>query len=285
MKRTLYTLLCAVPALFACEDEIVCDSTLHPDQGAVVVTADWSGRSNEADIPSAYALRIGGEEQAASSATTVFRSLLAPGVYSLAVYNVPAHITFSGTTATVADSIAGYVHPAPGYLFAAHRDITVTADDTLRVTASMAQYVRRLDLRLIVAEGDYSRIASATAALGGIASAVDITRGQRLAARPSRASAAARTLTGLTLAGGTFTGFFRLLGIVPSETQALTVSLTFTNGDRWQATSDLTPVLRTFNQGIEPLTLTASLRLPVAGGAAGGITDWQQADGGNTDSH
>ena len=38
----------------------------HPDQGAVVVTADWSGKSSEADIPLKYVLRIADVKQEVS---------------------------------------------------------------------------------------------------------------------------------------------------------------------------------------------------------------------------
>lgn len=40
--------------------------TAHPDQGAVVVTADWSGKSSEADIPQKYVLRIADVKQEVS---------------------------------------------------------------------------------------------------------------------------------------------------------------------------------------------------------------------------
>ena len=63
--------------------------TPHPDQGAVVVTADWSGKSSEADIPQKYVLRIADVKQEVSGEKNTFKQLLDPGQYSLAVYNTP----------------------------------------------------------------------------------------------------------------------------------------------------------------------------------------------------
>lgn len=47
--------------------------TAHPDQGAVVVTADWSGKSSEADIPEKYVLRIADVKQEVSGEKNTFK--------------------------------------------------------------------------------------------------------------------------------------------------------------------------------------------------------------------
>lgn len=220
---TLLYLIGAVTILTSCVKDDLYD-TPHPDRGAVVVTTDWSGKSTEADIPQAYTLRIGGREQNVSAATNVFDALLAPGGYGLTVYNSPEGISIDGNKATVNPvDLTGAIEPHPGYLFASHQDISFVADDTLHVTAPMRQYVRRLDIELTATEGDYSRVQSATATLSGVASAADMATGDR--------SAAAQVTNAFRQDGNKFTIFFRLLGIVPTETHTLTVDVTFNNGD------------------------------------------------------
>ncbi len=258
--------------------------TPHPNEGAVVVTTDWSGKSTEADIPQTYTLRIGEKEQAVSAATNVINALLAPGSYGLTAYNTPAGISINGNTATV-DGIsdvtraASSIEPQPDYLFASYQEINVTADDTLRVTVPMRQLVRSLNLELTATEGDYNRVQSATATLDGVATAVDITTG-------ALADTPAQTTTAFTQDGGTFTLHFRLLGIVPTAVQTLTVSILFTDGDTQTVVSDLTEQLAGFNSGdtqTVPVKLTGDLRLPIEAGFSATITDWQQGNSGGED--
>lgn len=240
--------------------------TPHPDMGAVVVTADWNGRSGEADIPQQYTLRIGESEQEASGETNVLRELLSPDDYTLAVYNTPDRIAVVGNTASVNGASAGQINPSPGYLFASVQDISVRADDTLRVTARMEQLVRRLELELTATEGDYSRVQSATATLSGVASAVDITTGER--------SAAAQVKGTFMQDGNKFTLFFRLLGIIEAEAQTLTVDIAFVGGGTQRIVSDLSGDMSGFNDGTTPMKLTGDLRLPSEIGTGATIGDW-----------
>ncbi len=260
--------------------------TPHPSKGVIIVTTDWSGKDAEANIPQAYTLRIGEKEQSVSATTNVFDALLAPDSYGLTIYNTPEGISINGNTATV-DGIsdvtraASSIEPQPDYLFASYQEINVTADDTLRITAPMRQLVRSLNLELTATEGDYNRVQSATATLDGVATAVDITTG-------TLADTPAQTTTAFTQDGGTFTLHFRLLGIVPTAVQTLTVSILFTDGHTQTVVSDLTGQLDGFNSGgtaTVPVKLTGDLRLHVEAGFSATITDWQQADGGNTDAH
>lgn len=251
-------------------------NTPHPNKGAVEITADWRGRSNEAAIPDNYTIQIGGQTQVVSGDRNIFATLLNPGSYQLLVHHTPEEITLSGTTATVCQ-VAGGITPMPGYLFASIQDINVQRDDTVKVTSPMRQYVRRLNIELAVAEGDYNRVASATAILGGVASTVDIATGER--------DNAAVTVNELVRSGNKFTTAFRLLGIVPTVGNVLTVEVQFTNGDMQTIVSDLSGMLGDFNSSVEPLNLTGELFLPVEGGFTGFISGWEQADGGNTDAH
>lgn len=268
-------------------------NTPHPDKGAVTVEVDWSGISPELPAPDSYVLNIDGDEQTVSGTVNTFDKLTEPGSHTLLVYNRPEGFSFSGDVASVnelgiaeraatglapadvADAIR--IEPMPGYLFASSHIINVQTDDTLKLPISPQQYVRLLEMDLKVTEGDYERVTAVAATLSGIERSVNIRTGERL-------GAAATTRTAFLRSGNRCNGSFRLVGILPSRQQTLTVDLTFSNGDTQRIVSDLSQQMKEFNSGIAPLKLTGDLRLPLEGGFAGSIEGWQQADGGNTDA-
>ena len=272
-----YTAVLAAISLASCvKDELY--NTPHPNSGAVVVTADWSDRNSDADIPQTYILSIDGQEQEASGETNVLNRLLSAGKYTLAAYNKPDQVTVANNTASVNATSAKHINPMPGYLFASVQDINVVADDTLRVTARMKQLIRRLNLELTATEGDYSRVQSATATLSGVASVADMATGER--------SAAAQVTNTFRQDGNKFTLFFRLLGIVTTEAQTLTVDITFNNGDTQQIVSDVTESMKNFNNEAEPIKLKGNLLLPVEATVTGAtITGWNEVDGGAGDAN
>lgn len=272
-----YTAVLAAILLASCvKDELY--NTPHPDSGAVVVTADWSDRNSDADIPQAYILSIDGQEQEVSKETNILNRLLSAGKYTLAAYNKPDQVTVADNTASVNATSAKHINPMPGYLFASVQDINVVADDTLRVTARMKQLIRRLNLELTATEGDYSRVQSATATLSGVASVADMATGER--------SAAAQVTNTFRQNGNKFTLFFRLLGIVTTEAQTLTVDITFNNGDTQQIVSDVTESMKNFNNEAEPIKLKGNLLLPVEATVTGAtITGWNEVDGGAGDAN
>ena len=272
-----YTAVLAAISLASCvKDELY--NTPHPDSGAVVVTADWSDRNSDADIPQTYILSIDGQEQEVSRETNVLNRLLSAGKYTLAAYNKPDQVTVANGTASVNATSAKHINPMPGYLFASVQDINVVADDTLRVTARMKQLIRRLNLELTATEGDYSRVQSATATLSGVASVADMTTGER--------SAAAQVTNTFIQDGNKFTLFFRLLGIVTTEAQTLTVDITFNNSDTQQIVSDVTESMKNFNNEAEPIKLKGNLLLPVEATVTGAtITGWNEVDGGAGDAN
>ena len=272
-----YTAVLAAISLASCvKDELY--NTPHPDSGAVVVTADWSDRNSDADIPQTYLLSIDGQEQEVSGETNVLNRLLSAGKYTLAAYNKPDQVTVANNTASVNATSAKHINPMPGYLFASVQDINVVADDTLRITAQMKQLIRRLNLELTATEGDYSRVQSATATLSGVASVADMATGER--------SAAAQVTNTFIQDGNKFTLFFRLLGIVTTEAQTLTVDITFNNGDTQQIVSDVTESMKNFNNEAEPIKLKGNLLLPVEATVTGAtITGWNEVDGGTGDAN
>lgn len=281
---TLYVIGMAALLLSACvKDRLY--RTPHPGLGKIIVTTDWSLRGGGVDIPPTYMLRIGAGEQETSRATTYFGDLVPPGEHNMLVYNRPAGIAIDDATASVEpvetasdQPAAGGIEPQPDYLFASFQEISVLPDDTLRVVATMNQYVRQLGLELTVSSGDYNRVSSAVATLEGVETAIDLTTGVR-------SGTPASTSTAFTQEGNRFSLYFRLLGIVPSEKQKLTVSIAFDNGDMMTVDSDLSSQLSGFNDGTDPMKLDGELLLPVGGGISGStIENWTEAGGGNVDA-
>ncbi len=254
--------------------------TPHPAAGALIVTAEWGSRSSNADIPQEYTVRIGSAEQTMTGETNTFGALLEPGSQQMLVYNNPAGITISGDIATVdADSRADdCVHPHPEFLFRHATDILVAADDTLHVTAPMAQYVRTLYIELSVDGGDASRVSHVSGTLEGVESSINLLTGERLAQ-------GATVVDDYTVEANKMTLTYHLLGVHPQTTQRLTTHIEFTNGDTQTVISDLTDRLGDFHDDVEPLRLTARLNLPAQPGMTATIGDWQPMGGSNVDAH
>lgn len=239
-------------------------NTPHPDKGAVRVTTDWTGRSEEAVQPENYLLRIGEESQEVTAETNTFKSLLAPGTYRLLAYNTPEGVSVTGNTATVDTKDDGTLTPQPGYLFSAGKELDVAADDTLKITLPMQQYIRCLTLTLQLAEGDKERIAGTAATLTGIAHSLDLTTGEQTAGQ-----------TGRTVAPE-----FRF------GTVTLTLAVTLTDGSVQTIRTDLTEMLKDFGgTDRKPLTLDALLNLPTASSMGGTITGWTEVDNGDITIH
>lgn len=256
--------------------------TPHPDTGAGIITIDWSARDAEAEIPQSYTLRLGTEEHTVSGDDNCFRTLLPQGSYELTVFNTPEGITVSGNIATVNSATdmtraVEQIVPQPGYLFASHQTFTVMPDDTLRVTAMMNQYVRRLNIELSTAGTGGVHVASGTATLSGVATAIDITTGELV-------GTTAQAGMDLTSEEDKSTINFMVLGVTPSEEQTLTTSITFSNGETQTVVSNLTELLDGINERTEPTKITGDLEVkPVNGVMTATITGWQTGNGSGED--
>lgn len=265
-------------------------NTPHPDKGAVRVTTDWTGRSEEAVQPENYLLRIGEESQEVTAETNTFKSLLAPGTYRLLAYNTPEGVSVTGNTATVDTKDDGTLTPQPGYLFSAGKELDVAADDTLKITLPMQQYIRCLTLTLQLAEGDKERIAGTAATLTGIAHSLDLTPGEQTAGQTGRTVAPEfrfGTVTPTRAEGKpALAAMLRLMGVITSERQTLTLAVTLTDGSVQTIRTDLTEMLKDFGgTDRKPLTLDALLNLPTASSMGGTITGWTEVDNGDITIH
>lgn len=254
------------------------------------VTTDWTGRSEEAVQPENYLLRIGEESQEVTAETNTFKSLLAPGTYRLLAYNTPEGVSVTGNTATVDTKDDGTLTPQPGYLFSAGKELDVAADDTLKITLPMQQYIRCLTLTLQLAEGDKERIAGTAATLTGIAHSLDLTTGEQTAGQTGRTVAPEfrfGTVTPTRAEGKpALAAMLRLMGVITSERQTLTLAVTLTDGSVQTIRTDLTEMLKDFGgTDRKPLTLDALLNLPTASSMGGTITGWTEVDNGDITIH
>lgn len=282
MKNTYRLLFPAIAALMlsSCVKDDLYD-TPHPSTGAVTVTADWSAISSTAFIPETYNIVIDDFMQTVSGATNSLERTFTPGQYEILLHNTPEGITVDGDIATVNTSLrAGdEIEPMPDYLFSGFRsDLVVNPDASTAITVGMNQHVRRLNIELSVVEGDHTRIASASASLCGVESQMNYRTGERASAPANVSGIYSRLNETLSLS-------YNLLGVVHESHPRLVTTLTFTDGHVQTIESDLSGDLREFHDDTEPLTLRATLSVPVQSGMSATITGWHKADGGNVDAH
>ena len=155
--------MAAAVLLSSCVKDTLYD-TPHPDKGAVTVSL--TGVSADED----FAVDIDGKVADITGLPFTYPDLLAPGTYRMVVYNRAEGFTFDGRMARVnAHTDGTSVISLPGYLKSISQEITVTADDTLRLSPVPMQRVRDLQLELEVTQGRPELIQSVTATLSGIA--------------------------------------------------------------------------------------------------------------------
>lgn len=284
----------------------------HPEyegKGMVEVTADFSRRSADSQLPDSYILRIGTQEQTVTGTTNLFDRQLDPDTYTLLVYNDPAGITISGTTATVEAYADGTLNSSLGSLFAGTQQITVTADEMLQVTQVMKQFTRTLVLHLNLSAEDARRIQDIAATLSGIAVNADIATGV-IDTTTSGTVAPVFELKSGTSADGTTQWYIEasivIIGI--SGQQKLTLVITLDNGQQIVIEDDISEELDGFNDddegggsgggggtggggggdeggGKDPIEIDADIELPVDGGVEGTIGEWSVVENGNIDIH
>lgn len=251
-------------------------NTPHPDKGAVTVSQTGVSAGDN------YVLDIDGKSADFTGSSFTFPDLLAPGTHSLVAYNRTEGFTFDGRTARVnalndetrADGTA--IIPLPGYLKTVSQEITVTADDTLRVNAVPVQRVRDLHFELEVTQGRPELIQSVTATLSGIAGAFDMEKGQTTGEPTS-------TVFSFTRNESKLTADVRLLGTM-GAVQTLVLDIVFTDDGRTQHTEiDLTEPLEDFNGDMTTgYQVEGTLETPVGMEEGNGeITGWEQVDGGD----
>ena len=254
-------------------------NTPHPDWGVVMVSLP--GLTEDDD----YVLDIDGKTAGITGSPFVYPDLLLPGAHSLVVYKRAEGFTFNGRIAQI-HALGSKSHaegttiiPLPGYLKTISQDITVVADDTLRITLSPQQRVRDLHIEFRVTQGRPERIQSVTGTLGGIAGVLDMEAGQTT-------GEAVSTAVAFTREGDMLTADARLLGTM-GTVQTLVLDIAFTDDGRTQRTEvNLTEALATFNDDMTAgFRVTGTLETPVGmEEATAEITGWETVDGGDVDA-
>ena len=250
--------------------------TPHPDYGKITVTADWTDRGDDVNIPAEWTVTMGDYTGTETGETHAPDYLFNPGDYTLAACNIPENITISGTTATITGT--------PGWLFTSVQEVTVEADTDYDLTATMRQQVRQLTL-VIEPTGDAAdRIESIEGSLGGAAGTLDFATGTYGA--PSNVALHFTKITSGADAGK-WTATVRMLGII-GERQTLTATLTYADGNPKPTTleSDLTEALDGFNADkTRPLALGGTMaETPTEAGVEAVITGWETIDSGSIDA-
>ena len=254
-------------------------NTPHPDKGAVTVSLTGVSADDN------YVLDIDGKTADITGSPFVYPDLLLPGAHSLVLYNRAEGFTFDERMAYVntrddktrADGTP--IIPLPGYLKTISQEITVVADDTLRITSSPQQRVRDLQLELEVTQGGPELIQSVTATLSGIAGAFDMEAGQTTGEPTS-------TVFSFIRDGDMLTADARLLGTMGTM-QTLVLDIAFVDGGRTQRTEvDLTEALADFNGDMTTAyRVTGTLETPVGmEEATAEITGWKPVDGGDANA-
>ncbi|MBO8444138.1 MAG: hypothetical protein IAC23_00340 [Bacteroidetes bacterium] len=264
--------MAAAVLLSSCVKDTLYD-TPHPDKGAVTVIL------TEVSAEDDYALDIDGQTADITGSPFTYPDLLAPGTYRMVIYNLVEGFTFDGRTARVNVHTDGTsVIPLPGYLKTVSQEITVTADDTLRVNAVPVQRVRDLQFELEVTQGRPELIQSVTATLSGIAGIFDMEKGQTIGEPTS-------TVFSFTRDGSKLTADARLLGTMGSV-QTLVLDIVFTDGGRTQRTEvNLTEAMKDFNGDMTTgYRITGTLETPVGmEESKGEITGWEEVDAEDVD--
>lgn len=269
----LLTLIGIAMSLTSCSK----DETYESPQGAVTVATDWSDFSTEAVLPDTYTLRISGvAEQVMNSRTDSYTSLLDIGTYELLAYNTPENVSIEGNLASV-DSEAEGTLKEPGYLFSNSRtkSVTIEGEQTSSVTIKMKQRVRQLSLVLKVGDGQKDFISSEglTATLSGVAAVIDLATGVTSGSGEMQLNFVPNSTY------DTYTATICLFGVA-GEKQELLVNIQMTDGSTPVIKSDLTGNLASFGNNIDPLSLEATLQLPLTPGSGntGSITDWVEGE-------
>ncbi|WP_455601353.1 FimB/Mfa2 family fimbrial subunit [Bacteroides rodentium] len=288
MRKTLLLLL-LLPLLASCGAKDPNYNTAHPDHGMVTLTADWSQRGTDIDIPASYTVQAGDYSTTLGDATHRIDHLFEPGAYRFYIYNMPEQVSISGTTATVAtasgnwDGVGAFVAALPGWLFTCAMDAIIEKDTEYELTAAMQQQVRQLTLVIEPTGGTTDRIESIEGYLSGAAATLDMDNGTH--GTPSNV---ALTFTKITSGAdtGKWSATVRLLGVA-GTVQQLTAQIRFSGNSPqpMTLTSDLTTMLATFNADkTNPLALDGKVvETPTEADFSATITDWTPGNGKGSD--
>lgn len=259
--------------------------TPHPDKGAVVVTADWTEAPSETDVPQAWSFCInGGEVYQSAHPSQCYPELLAPGKYTLLVYNEPQGFTLNGTTAVVDSYSDGLLVAQPGYLYSATQELEVVKDDTLRVTVPMKRLLSAVSMKVTL-DGESADVADIEASLSGVSGSVELATGE-ISESPQAVRLDVKTAETASRAGAgkELELKCRILGVCVGYGQTLTVKIKNKDGHISSVTSDVTEELEKVNTDKQPVELEGSVSVSQDGHFSGTIDNWEIVSGGDVEA-
>lgn len=291
LTQAISILTLTAATLTACiKDDLY--NTPHPDQGAIILTTDWTQRGEGIPVPTDYTVEAARSTFVLQAQEKAIPALFAPGSITLLAYNLPDGVSIANGTATVARTTTdgSLQRPDPGMLFGGTAVTTVIADDTVRVGLPMRQLFRRVQFELTITGGDPERITGIEARLEGAAPSVRISTGE---VTGETINATANTAAGSAVAvqipfvrtGNKLTAAIQMPGIIATAPQRTVITLTFTDGKRQTAETDVSEAFTNFNANrLTPLRLSGSLYAPESAEASGSIINWTDVQGGDVDA-
>lgn len=234
-------------------------------------TSNWSNIGSEVPIPSSYQVHLGTISQTLSSSQHTFKTRI-KGVTPVRVYNSPSNITIANFIATVTTT-SGKVAPLPGWLFSYADNIDIGDSNPGTVQVTMTQNIRQLNLILESDQDDFSKVTGISGTMKGVANRFNIITGVEYGDNIS-------VDTDFTKADGKFGATVRLAGIESSESQTLTLTITFSDNSTYTLDPiDLSTELSGFNSNKKsPMTLTSSIKVSYKGIFTAEIEDWEVGD-------
>lgn len=273
-KSVLFAAAVALSLTSCVKDDLY--DTSHPQCGKIAITADWSARGEDLDIPAKWNIVIGDYAGEETDAVHTPDYLFAPGAYTLLVWNPADGITVSGNVAKTdySDSMLGWLHTHT-------QQVEIAADHNHIFSAAMRQQVRQLTV-LIKPQGDAAkRITGIEATLSGVASTLNFANNTH----SNPVSVKLNFRKGKE--GDQWAATVRLLGMT-EDVQKLTGTITFADGNplplRFE--SELSSELSEFNAEKKlPLTLGGNIpATPTETDVTATIEKWDILDDWNVDA-
>lgn len=248
---------------------------VEKDKGTLVISPDWSNRSNGITAPSSFTVKVGDDYSANLSGTQAsFPEPIIAGTYKLIVHNTASQISITNSTATVASS-GGYVNATPGWLFGFSKQIEIEAQKELQEAPVMKQLMRQLTISISVLDSDVQTIDldGTVGELTGVAGSVNIETG-------AIAQTSMPTKFNFTLEGNKLVANIRLVGIINGQSQNLSVNVKLKSGKTLEPyTSNMTSFLTDFNNTMTTAKgLESNITLQVSPEFSGVITNWSEMD-------